>query len=74
MQKDNLQLVAYIGLNTADEKKLISVPLYVKVNELNKHCITNEQEALIHEISQTMQRRYEKQISEFFQQQKGANL
>ena len=45
---------------------MINVPLYVKVSELNKNGMTDEQEKIIERITETMMKRYEKQISAYF--------
>lgn len=58
------QKVAYIGLKNEDGSYLLSVPLYVKVSEVNINGMTDMQENLIHRISEIMIHRYEKQISE----------
>ncbi len=51
---ENLQKVAYIGLRNKDGSFLLNVPLYVKVSDLNKNGVTNQQEELIHRISEVM--------------------
>lgn len=61
---ENLQKVAYIGLRNKDGSFLLNVPLYVKVSDLNKNGVTDQQEELIHRISDIMLARYEKQIAE----------
>ncbi|MCL2540822.1 MAG: hypothetical protein FWE53_05400 [Firmicutes bacterium] len=67
---EQYQQVAFIGLRNPDGSFLLDVPLYVKVSELNKNGMTNMQEELIHRVSDTMIKRYEKQISEFVSKQK----
>lgn len=67
MAADYYQKVAYIALRNPDGSYLISVPLYVKVSELNKNGLTDIQEELIHRIAEKMMKRYDKQISEFIQ-------
>ena len=58
--------MAFIGLRNPDGSMITGVPLYVKVNEVNKGGVTAGQEELMHRISEIMIRRYEKQISEYF--------
>lgn len=59
------QKVAYIGLRNPDGSYMLNVPLYVKVNEVNKYGVTDTQEELIHRISEVMIKRYDRQISEY---------
>ncbi len=66
MERELYQQVACIALRNTDGSFLPDVPLYVKVNEVNKNGVTDSQEELIHRISKVMIRRYEKQISEYF--------
>jgi hypothetical protein len=65
MKGEYYQKVAYIGLQNPDGSMLLNVPLYVKVDELNKNGMTDMQEELIHRISGVMTQRYERQISEY---------
>ena len=65
VDKEFYQKVAYIGFRNPDGTYRINVPLYVKVSELNKNGMTDEQEELIHRISEKMMKRYAKQIEEF---------
>lgn len=69
--EENYLKVAYIGLRNSDGSLMLNVPLYVKVNELNKNGMTMQQEQLIERISEVMLRRYEKQIKTFLGQKKG---
>ena len=66
MAQENFQKVAYIALRNTDGSIMINVPLYVKVSELNKNGMTDEQEKIIERITETMMKRYEKQISAYF--------
>ena len=66
MAQEYFQKVAYIALRNTDGSMMINVPLYVKVSELNKNGMTDEQEKLIERITETMTKRYEKQISAYF--------
>lgn len=59
------QKVAYIGLRNSDGDYMLNVPLYVKLSEVNKSGISEQQEELIHKISDIMMKRYEKQIGEY---------
>lgn len=59
------QKVAYIGLRNPDGSYLTSVPLYVKVTELNANGLTDMQEELIHRISSIMLQHYQQRFSEF---------
>lgn len=63
MEKELYQAVAYIALRNKDGSSMISVPLYVKVKELNKNGITEAQESVMHRISEIMLKQYDKQIS-----------
>jgi len=65
MEQIHYQKVAYIGLNNPDGSLMLNVPLYVKVNELNKNGMTDMQEEVVRRISEIMIRRYEKQISAY---------
>ena len=66
MAQEYFQKVAYIALRNTDGSIMINVPLYVKVSELNKNGMTDEQEKIIERITETMMKRYEKQISAYF--------
>lgn len=73
MAQEHFQKVAYIGLRNSDGSMMLNVPLYVKVAELNKNGMTNTQEQVLHRISEVMNKRYEKQISEYFTSLKQKN-
>ena len=60
---EHFEQVAYIGVLNDDDTLKIGIPLYVKVNG----DMSQEQEKLLHGISTEMIRRYDKEISEYFQ-------
>lgn len=66
MANETFGKVAYIGLKQPDGAMMINVPLYVKVSELNKSGMTDTQEKVISRITEIMNKRYEKQLSEYF--------
>ena len=74
MTNEFYQKVAFIGFKNPDGTYRINVPLYVKVSELNKNGMTDEQEELIHRISERMMSRYEKQISDFIANAKNGGI
>ena len=53
----------YIALRNKDGSAMISVPLYVKVTEINKNGMTEAQEGVMHRISEIILKHYDKQIS-----------
>ena len=59
------QKVAYIGLRNLDGSYLTSVPLYVKVTDINKNGMTDDEEEIMHRISSIMMKHYERQIAEY---------
>ena len=65
MKQDFYQQVAFIGLRNPDGSLLLSVPLYVKVGEVNKNGMTDMQEEMMHRVSEVMIKRYERQIGEY---------
>jgi len=65
MKQEYYQKVACIGLKNLDGSLMLNVPLYVKVNELNKNGMTDMQESLIRKVSGTMMKHYDKQISNY---------
>ena len=67
MMSEEYQKVAYIGLRNADKSYLVTLPLYVKLDDLNKKEINASREELIRKVTKIMLNRYEKQISEFMQ-------
>ena len=60
---EHFQQVAYIGVLNDDDTLKIGIPLYVKVNG----DMSAEQEKLLHGIATEMIRRYDKEISAYFQ-------
>ena len=64
--QEHYQKVAYIGVLNDDDTLKVGIPLYVKVNG----DMSAEQRKLLHEVSAEMVRRYEKQISAYFQKLK----
>lgn len=63
---DELIKIGYIGLNKPCGGLMLNVPVYIKVEGLNKNGMTDEQERVIHSITETMLQCYEKQLSEYF--------
>lgn len=61
---ETFQKVAYIGLRNNDGSYLISVPLYIKVSDVDSKCLTQSLEDIIHRISEIMMNRYNEQISQ----------
>ena len=66
VNNEHFSQVAYIGVLNDDDTLKIGIPLYVKVSG----DMSAEQQKLMHEITTDMIRRYEKQISEYFQELK----
>jgi len=63
---EHYQRIAYIGVLNDDGSLKIGIPLYVKVNG----DMSAEQRKHLYEISAEIVRRYEKQISAYFQKLK----
>lgn len=61
---EDYQKVAYIGLRNPDGTYLVNVPLYVKLSEVNGCNITQQQDEIIHRITEIMMKRYDKQLGE----------
>lgn len=61
---EQYQKVAYIGLRNAKGGYTLNVPLYIKLDDLNKKDVEQSNEELIHKVSQIMMQRYEKQFAE----------
>ncbi len=61
---ENYQKIAYVALRNADGSYMLNVPLYIRLDDLNKNGMSDQQEELIHKVSEIMTGRYEKQISE----------
>lgn len=61
---EQYQKVAYIGLRNAKDGYTLNVPLYIKLDDLNKKEVEQSNEELIHKVSHIMMQRYEKQLAE----------
>lgn len=59
-----LQKVAYIGLRKKDGSYAVNIPLYVKLDEVDKKDMDESREEIIHKVTEIMMRRYEKQLAE----------
>ena len=66
MEQVTYQQVAYIGVLNEDDTLKIGIPLYVKVNGE----MSVERQKMIQDIATEMLRKYDKQISEYFQKLK----
>lgn len=64
------QKVAYIGLRNSDGSYQLNVPLYVKLSEVGKNGVSEQQEELVHKISQIMMKQYESKFAEFIKSHK----
>ena len=61
---EQYQKVAYIGLRNAKGGYMLNVPLYIKLDDLNKKEIEQSNEELIRKVTRIMMQRYEKQLAE----------
>lgn len=61
---DIYQQVAFMALRDDKGAFSISVPLYVKVSDVNKNGNTEEEAALMHRVSSVMMKHYDRQIAE----------
>ena len=61
---EQYQKVAYIGLRKKDGSYAVNIPLYVKLDEVNKKDMDESREEIIHKVTEIMMRRYEKQLAE----------
>ena len=61
---EQYQKVAYIGLRTKDGSYAVNIPLYVKLDEVDKKDMDESREEIIHKVAEIMMRRYEKQLAE----------
>ena len=61
---EQYQKVAYIGLRKKDGSYAINIPLYVKLDEVDKKDMDESREEIIHKVAEIMIRRYEKQLVE----------
>lgn len=66
MEQVTYQQIAYIGVLNEDDTLKIGIPLYVKVNG----DMSVQRQKMIQDIATEMLRKYDKQISEFFQKLK----
>ncbi len=61
---EQYQKVAYIGLRRKDGSYTVNIPLYVKLDEVDKKDLEESREEIIHKVTEIMMRRYEKQLAE----------
>lgn len=66
MEQVHYQQIAYIGVLNEDDTLKIGIPLYVKVSGE----MSAERRKMIQDIATEMIRKYDKQISEYFQKLK----
>lgn len=66
MEQVTYQQIAYIGVLNEDDTLKIGIPLYVKVNG----DMSVQRQKMIQDIATEMLRKYDKQISEYFQKLK----
>lgn len=66
MEQVTYQQIAYIGVLNEDDTLKIGIPLYVKVSG----DMSAERRKMIQDIATEMLRKYDKQISEYFQKLK----
>ncbi len=66
MERESYQQIAYIGVLNEDDTLKIGIPLYVKVSG----DMSSERRKMIQDISTEFIRKYDKQISEYFQKLK----
>ena len=67
---EQYQKVAYIGLRKKDGSYAVNIPLYVKLDEVDKKEMDESREENIHKVTEIMMRRYEKQLAEIMAGQK----
>ena len=67
---EQYQKVAYIGLRKKDGSYAVNIPLYVKLDEVDKKEMDESREEIIHKVTEVMMRRYEKQLAEIMAGQK----
>ena len=60
---EQYQKVAYIGLRKKDGSYAVNIPLYVKLDEVDKKDMEESREEIIHKVTEIMMRRYEKQLA-----------
>lgn len=69
---ERYQMVACIGLRKSESDEMITVPLYVKVRAEEGSPLPEEQQEILHRVSESMIRRYEQQLADFIKnRQKG---
>ena len=69
---ERYQMVACIGLRKSESDEMITVPLYVKVRAEEGSPLPEEQQEMLHRVSECMIRRYEQQLADFIKnKQKG---
>ena len=69
---ERYQMVACIGLRKSESDEMITVPLYVKVRAEEGSPLSEEQQEILHRVSESMIRRYEQQLPDFIKnRQKG---
>lgn len=66
MEQVTYQQIAYIGVLNEDDTLKLGIPLYVKVNG----DMSVQRQKMIQDIATEMLRKYDKQISEYFQKLK----
>ena len=67
---EQYQKVAYIGLRRKDGSYAVNIPLYVKLDEVDKKDMEESREEIIHKVTEIMMRRYEKQLAEIMNYQR----
>ena len=67
---EQYQKVAYIGLRNKKGEYTANIPLYVKLDEVDKKEMDESREEIIHKVTEVMMRRYEKQLAEIMAGQK----
>lgn len=70
MAQESFQQVAYIGILNEDDTLKIGIPLYVKVSGE----MSEQRKKQLQDISTEMIRKYDRQISEYFQELKREQL
>lgn len=60
---EQYQKVAYIGLRRKDGSYAVNIPLYVRLDEVDKKEKDESREEIIHKVTEIMMRRYEKQLA-----------
>ena len=61
---EQYQKVAYIGLRNKKGEYTANIPLYVKLDEVDKNEMDESREEIINKVTEIMMRRYEKQLAE----------